>query len=217
MKKGERELKEKEVNIVVPEPAWKLIYVPIKAQENSTYIPHKKSELAMGKIKARQKGEVVKKTFKDEEAQKKEYESCFHKTTTGKVGHIAIAFKKAMLGVITGFTELKLNHCKIAFHIMADVIPFTSHAEPRIRNDYLPVGRGGGTDWRIRPEIDWWKAVLPIKYNADLLTREAVLNLVKLSGMGGIGEGRPSAPKCGDSHGMFELDRAIQVREIEIR
>ncbi len=215
--KKENEKKEKEITIVVPEPMLKLIYVPIKSQENSVYVPHKKSELAMGKIQAKQKGEVVKKTFKDAEAQKREYESCFHKTPTGKIGHIAIAFKKAMLGVITGFTELKLAHCKLAFHIMGDVIPFTSHAEPRRRNDYLPVGRGGGTDWRIRPEIDWWKAILPVKYNADILTREAVVNLVKLSGMGGIGENRPSAPKCSGSYGMFEIDKSIQVKEMEIR
>lgn len=61
----------------------------------------------------------------------------------------------------------------------------------------------GTADIRYRPEFKHWRVKLPIKYNADKISLEQLVNLFNLAGFGvGVGEWRPE--KDGQ-YGMFHV------------
>ena len=61
----------------------------------------------------------------------------------------------------------------------------------------------GTADIRFRGEFNEWEALIPIRYNAGVLTAEQIVNLFQLGGFAvGIGEWRPEK---GGVHGMYEV------------
>jgi len=77
----------------------------------------------------------------------------------------------------------------------------------RMREDMVRL-ETGVADIRYRAGFPEWTANLTITYNASIISREQLLNLIEAAGYGGVGEWRPSAPKCASgSFGCFRVKR----------
>jgi hypothetical protein len=71
-----------------------------------------------------------------------------------------------------------------------------------MREDVVRIGKGS-TDLRYRAELLGWEADVKVKFNADVLSAEQVVNLLKISGFSvGLGEWRPQ--KSGE-YGTFDV------------
>lgn len=87
-----------------------------------------------------------------------------------------------------------------AFYIKGEFVEIKG--TPHMREDMVRVGMGTA-DIRFRGEFDEWEALIPIRYNAGVLTAEQIVNLFQLGGFAvGIGEWRPEK---GGVHGMYEV------------
>jgi len=66
----------------------------------------------------------------------------------------------------------------------------------------------GTTDIRYRAMYETWEVDIVIRYNADFMSREQIVNLFNTAGFcSGIGEWRPSSPKKPGPYGMFHVKR----------
>lgn len=73
------------------------------------------------------------------------------------------------------------------------------------REDMVRLARGSSADLRYRGQVSNWTMDFVIKYNADVLSAEQVLNLLQLAGFStGLGEWRPE--RDGD-FGCFEIEQ----------
>lgn len=80
--------------------------------------------------------------------------------------------------------------------------------EPIMREDMVRVG-AGSADLRYRPHFKQWSAIVSIDYDAEMLTKDDIINLVNRAGFGvGLCEMRPEK---GKEFGRFEVDMAHVV------
>lgn len=130
-----------------------------------------------------------------------DYEDAFYRLPDGTPGFPAIAFKSAAVSAAGRFAEgMKMTEVRGSFHIPCDLVPI--QGEPSLREDMVRVGMGTA-DIRYRPEFKAWRVSLPIRYNADAISLEQIVNLFNQAGFGvGVGEWRPE--KDG-SNGMFHV------------
>ena len=141
------------------------------------------------------------KTAKDAKDPQRDYEEAFYRLPDGKPGFPTIAFKQAAVSAGGRFSDgLKMTELRGAFFIDGELAEIKG--EPNMREDMVRVGMGTA-DIRYRPEFKTWKVTLPIKYNADKISLEQLVNLFNLAGFGvGVGEWRPE--KDGQ-YGMFHV------------
>ena len=141
------------------------------------------------------------KTAKEAKDPERDYKEAFYRLESGSPGFPTIAFKQAAVSAGGRFSDgLKMTELRGAFFIdgeLAEII-----GEPNMREDMVRVGMGTA-DIRYRPEFKHWRVKLPIKYNADKISLEQLVNLFNLAGFGvGVGEWRPE--KDGQ-YGMFHV------------
>lgn len=141
------------------------------------------------------------KTAKDAKDPQRDYEEAFYRLPDGKPGFPTIAFKQAAVSAGGRFSDgLKMTELRGAFFIDGELAEIKG--KPNMREDMVRVGMGTA-DIRYRPEFKAWKVTLPIKYNADKISLEQLVNLFNLAGFGvGVGEWRPE--KDGQ-YGMFHV------------
>jgi hypothetical protein len=141
------------------------------------------------------------KTAKDAKDPQRDYEEAFYRLPDGKPGFPTIAFKQAAVSAGGRFSDgLKMTELRGAFFIDGELAEIKG--KPNMREDMVRVGMGTA-DIRYRPEFKTWKVTLPIKYNADKISLEQLVNLFNLAGFGvGVGEWRPE--KDGQ-YGMFHV------------
>jgi hypothetical protein len=75
-----------------------------------------------------------------------------------------------------------------------------------MRMDYVRLANGV-SDLRFRGQFVAWEAVVPVQYDASVLSEEQVVNLLNRAGWScGLCEDRPSSPSCKTGeHGRFEV------------
>jgi len=141
------------------------------------------------------------KTAKAAKSPEKDYEEAFYRLPDGSPGFPTIAFKAAAVAAGGRFSDgLKMTELRGAFHIEGELVPITG--EPNMREDMVRVGMGTA-DIRYRPEFKEWRVTLPVRYNADAVSLEQIVNLFSIAGFGvGVGEWRPE--KDGP-YGMFHV------------
>lgn len=141
------------------------------------------------------------KTAKAAKSPEQDYEEAFYRMDDGKPGFPTIAFKAAAVAAGGRFSDgLKMTELRGAFHIDGELTPIIG--KPTMREDMVRVGMGTA-DIRYRPEFKEWRVKLTVRYNADALSLEQIVNLFSLAGFGvGVGEWRPE--KDGP-HGMFHV------------
>jgi hypothetical protein len=118
-----------------------------------------------------------------------------------KFGFPAIGFKASAVsaGYRSGITKDKVSSYG-AFHIVGDMVEI--QGKPEIREDMVRIQQT--TDIRYRAEFKQWSAEITIRYNANVMSMEQIINLFNLGGFAvGVGEWRPEK---GGSFGMYHVE-----------
>ena len=99
-----------------------------------------------------------------------------------------------------------MTEARGAFHIVGDMVEIMG--EPSMREDMVKVGLGA-SDIRYRAEFKKWKVKIKIRYNANAVSQEQVVNLFNVSGFGiGVGDWRPERD---GSFGMYHVGTEAEV------
>ncbi len=141
------------------------------------------------------------KTAKSAKDPERDYEEAFYRLPDGSPAFPVIAFKAAAVSAGGRFSDgLKMTELRGAFHIEGELVAV--EGKPTMREDMVRVGMGTA-DIRYRPEFKSWRVALPIRYNADAISLDQIVNIFNLAGFGvGVGEWRPE--KDGQ-YGMFHV------------
>jgi hypothetical protein len=180
-------------------PALNIKHVLIKVIGDSSLICHAWSEKAKAMMLGKQMGKAKQaKEFKDPQ---KDFQDSLYALPDGRYGFPSVAFKSAAVDACSHIDGVTKVEARGAFHIQGDMMTIDGD-EPVMREDMVRVGMGTA-DIRYRGEFKKWSVTLPIRYNANVLTVEQLLNLFNTAGFAiGVGEWRPQ--KNG-SFGMFHV------------
>ena len=122
-------------------------------------------------------------------------------------GFPVVAFKAAAVDACSHVEGVTKVQARGTFHIIGEYARIEA-APPSMREDMVRVGMGTA-DIRYRGEFNPWAVTLPIRYNANVLSAEQIVNLFNTAGFAiGVGEWRPS--KDG-SYGMFHVATTTEV------
>jgi len=135
----------------------------------------------------------------------KEYELSKYLLADGGYGHPASAFKKAAVEACRLVDGFPMTEARVLFQVMGDLIRI--EGEPKPRRDMVPANKAGGGSVPVyRAEFWPWSCKLLVRYYANRLSMEQLVNLFNLAGFGGVGCWRASAPigKSGN-FGMFHV------------
>ena len=171
-------------------------------------VVHKFSEKAKKIMADKQQGRgVQKKAAKDAKA---DFEAAMYRLPKGGHGFKAVAFKASAISSCR-FTEgISMKIAKGAFHIIGDILRL-DFDKVVMREDAVRLATGV-CDLRYRPEYQGWSVVLPIKFNANVITPEQIVNLFQLAGFHvGVGEMRPM-PRQSESSGSFGMFEVAKTK-----
>ena len=126
----------------------------------------------------------------------------------------AASFRNAAIDAcrLVGF---KMTHAKLGVFIEADGYdsidgtPLVRITEGEPQMWVAPARNATGVvDLRVRPRWPTWGLVLTVRYDADMFTRDDIVNLfMRVGCQVGIGEGRPnSKSSAGLGFGLFTLE-----------
>ncbi len=141
------------------------------------------------------------------------YEGAMHRSREGWAGIPASAFRNAMISACRT-VGYKMTHAKLAAFVEADGFDVDDgtpliriYGEPKKHVTYAR-NDNGSVDIRIRPMWEDWRAVVRIRFDADMFSATDLANLMMRVGMQvGIGEGRPdSKNSAGMGWGMFSIE-----------
>lgn len=123
------------------------------------------------------------------------------KSGNARFGFPATAFKAS---AVSAAYRSKVTKDKVsmqgAFHILGEMVEIKG--TPIMREDMVRIGMGTA-DIRFRGEFPEWSAVLPIQYNAGVVTLEQIANMFNMGGFAcGVGEWRPEK---GGQFGMYHV------------
>lgn len=156
---------------------------------------------------AKAKQEMLDKQMKKAKRAKeaKDPEQCYRDSLyihpEGGYGFPVVAFKSAAVDACSHVGGVTKVEARGAFHICGEMAKI--EGEPRMREDMVRIGMGTA-DIRFRGEFPVWKTTLRIRYNANVLSAEQIINLFNTAGFAiGVGEYRPQ--KDG-SWGMFHVE-----------
>ena len=130
----------------------------------------------------------------------RDYEESLYVHPEGGYGFPAVAFKASAVDAcshIAGYTKVEARG---AFHINVDLVKIEGKPSPR--EDMVKIAMGTA-DIRYRGEFRKWKCSFTVRYNANMVTPEQILNLFNTAGFAiGVGEWRPQRD---GSFGMFHV------------
>ena len=172
---------------------------------DSSLICHNWDEKAKKQIKDKQqKKAAAKKEKRDPEA---EFQASLYPMPDGNGnGFPTIAFKSAAVDACSHIDGVTKVLARGAFHINGKLLKIEGD-EPTMREDMVRL-KMGSADLRFRGEFEQWKVIIPIRYNASVISTDQIVNLFNTAGFAvGVGEMRPAR---NGSSGMFH------VEEVEI-
>ncbi|NQS97851.1 MAG: hypothetical protein HQ591_05310 [candidate division Zixibacteria bacterium] len=125
-------------------------------------------------------------------------------------GFPAIAFKSAAVDACSHIDGVTKVLARGAFHINGKLLKIEAD-EPTMREDMVRIAMGTA-DLRFLGEFKKWKVLIPIRYNASVLSPDQIVNLFNTAGFAvGVGEMRPAR---NGSYGMFHVEEVeIPVEE----
>jgi len=129
----------------------------------------------------------------------------------GSYGFPIIGFKAAAVTACTSIGSMTKVAARQAFHVDGE-FAIIEGDEPKMREDMVRVGMGTA-DIRYRGEFKNWFTTIAVKYNANVMSAEQILNLMQTAGFAvGVGEWRPE--KDGQ-FGRFHVATAKEMKVIE--
>lgn len=212
--------------IQIPAPNIQTLAVTIVG--TAPLIQHRWSEKAIRMILDKQlkKAEATKREVRNPE---QDYRDSFYYDSDGYIAFPALSVKQALIDSARNLENVTMSLLRGAVFVKGDgqgmlqvlvnkkpvklskMIPEENASivgrdsktpEVEMRRDLVRVGMGSA-DLRFRGQITAWTMDLVISFNADLLSKEQVLNLLQIAGFSsGLGEWRPS--KSGD-YGTFSI------------
>jgi hypothetical protein len=206
------EPKKKRQEVVIPPINEKIVEFEIEG--TAPYVQLAFSQKAMEQMAAKMKlgSQATKGKKKEARDFEKDYQNAMHVSTEGWRGIPAISFRAAMISACRG-VGFQMTKAKLAIFIEQDGFS-TSELFPMVKIQGEPRkvihhvrNQTGVADLRVRAMWDTWKAVVRIRYDADLFSLTDVANLLARAGrFVGIGEGRPdSKSSVGMGWGTFKL------------
>ncbi len=158
---------------------------------------------------------------------RKDFEDSLYKLSDGGYGFPSVAFKAAAATAALSVDGIKKAEVFRAFHVLGEDIdvegafPGTMMrqnlvrihgSKPRMREDMVKIAMGTA-DLRYRPEFADWHAKVLVKYNANALSLEQIVNLFNVAGFGvGVGEWR--SEKKGQN-GLFHVATEADLSLLE--
>ncbi len=141
----------------------------------------------------------------------RDYEESLYRLPNGGYGFPAVAFKSAAVDACSHVANITKVEARGAFHIDGELVPIWG--QPEMREDMVRLGGiGSPADIRYRGEFKKWSTSFTVRYNANVITLEQLLNLFNTAGFAiGVGEWRPQ--KDG-SYGMFHVATAAEEEAI---
>jgi hypothetical protein len=129
----------------------------------------------------------------------------------GRYGFPIIGFKAAAVTACTSIGSMTKVAARQAFHVDGEFAVIEGD-EPTMREDMVRVGMGTA-DIRYRGEYRNWWTTIDIKYNANVLSAEQILNLMQTAGFAvGVGEWRPERD---GQYGRFHVATAAEMKAID--
>lgn len=203
--------KQKTLEISIPVPDMQVLNVTVTGI--SPLICHKWSTKAQRQIEDKKgKKAKVAREMCDPEAEFRE--SLYEIDGRGKYGFPASAFKQAMVDACSFCQGISMKIAKGAFFVMGDLLEIKGSKPKMVTHMVKVPPRKGSADIRYRGQFDEWSITMMIRYNANVVSAEQVLNLLVLAGVSiGIGEMRPGAPMKPGTNGMWVDGGAKRVRK----
>jgi hypothetical protein len=181
--------------------APQMIHIEVPIIGTSELIMHAWSEKARKQMLDKQMGKAKeKRPPKDPMA---DYEATIYHNADGKIVFPAGAFKAAIVSACRLVDGLPMTKVKQAIRVEGDWVEIKG--KPRMREDMVR-NETGVADIRYRAGFPLWSATLPITFVESVVTAEQVISLVELSGLGGIGDWRPTSPNSASgSFGCYKV------------
>lgn len=207
-------------------PEFAVMHLPIQNMPGSPLVVNAFSSKARETMRATQEAGSVGKKNKIREGKDFEaaYQNARHIAVDGWDGVSANAFRASAIDAcrLCGF---QMTVGRRALFVEPDGVSATDgtplvriHGEP-VPFEAMVRNATGVADIRIRPRWDVWRAVVRIRFDAQLFSAEDVLNLMWRAGeQNGICEGRPgSKGSFGQGWGLFQIDTAhpIEITKVE--
>lgn len=155
---------------------------------DTSLIVHRWSEKAKRQMLDKQ----MKKATSGKEAKdpEKDFRESLYVLDDGAYGFPIIGFKAAAVTACTSIGGMTKVAARQAFHMEGEFAVINGD-EPTMREDMVRVGMGTA-DIRYRGEFKNWWTQLDVRYNANVLSAEQILNLLQTAGFAvGVGEWRP--------------------------
>lgn len=204
-----------EGSIIICEPEFEEIIIPIIGT-TPLVINRFSQRVVKSMIELQQKGNTAKSSKKrDPKDFKVLYEEAKYIAHEGWCGIPALAFRKATISACRTVGAI-MTRAKLGIFIIPDGFDTIDDTpivriwdvDPKPWTTYVKLSTGV-SDIRIRPK--WspgWKALLCVRFDKGMITKESVVNLINRVGQQvGVGEGRPDSPKgIGLGYGLFRIN-----------
>lgn len=184
-------------------PTLRMASLRITIQGQTPLICHRFSDTVRQQIEGAQQGAArTKKPPRNPEQECRE--ACYYLDESVPVyGFPAVGVKRAMVTAGSRFGDEKSTQLNGVFSIPAELLELHTPGY-RMRSDRVVLsGIGRTSSIAYRPEFQEWSIVVPLTYNADFITPDQLVNLLRLAGFSvGLGDWRPE--KRG-SFGQFNV------------
>lgn len=197
---------------VITLPKLNIQIMRMRLVSDSPLICHQWSEKAKAEMRAKQMKQA--KTAKEAKDPHADFLGSLYKHPAGGWGFPSIAFKTAAVDACSHVDGVTKVEARGAFHLSEQVTVdgrdvFRSselvriNGEPTMREDMVRVGMGTA-DLRYRGEFKEWSTEFLIRFNANVLSAEQIVNLFNTAGFAiGVGEWRPQRDGI---YGMFHVE-----------
>lgn len=187
--------------IAIPPPDIRTMTVNVIG--DSPLIVHKFSEKSKKQMEDKTQKKARAKEARDPKA---EFEAARYRLANGKDGFPCSGFKLAMVSACRFTSGVPMTLARGAVLVMGDYAEIKG--KPTMREDIGRVGNFGAKKAMViyRPEFKNWSTRLTIRYNAQVISLEQIVNLLTIAGFSvGVGDWRPE--KNG-TFGTFHVEAA---------